>query len=399
MQARTTRREWLGACAGGAAVWALGARAAFARTAGAFDDGGPEGRVLVVIELVGGNDGLNTVAPIGQEAYFRSRPTLALAPDAVHRLDEAHGLHPALGGLALAFREGDLAVVQSVGYPRPDRSHFRSREIWHTADPDHPARGRGWLGPLAEALVAGDGGAAAAVHVGAGDLPLALRGGRRLPPSIEGPESLRLHPAGRAIAAWRDRLVSTSADGDLGFLREAARSSYALASLAERGLEGDSAAAYPPTPIGRSLALAARMIAAGFPARVYYARHEGFDTHSRQAPVHAARLAEFDSAASAFRDDLRRAGLARRVVTFVFSEFGRRVAENGSRGTDHGAGAPVFLLGGSVRGGLHGTPPDLERLLEGDVPPRIDFRRVYASLAEWLGAPRPSEHEPLSLFA
>lgn len=398
MTTRPTRREWLGACAGGVAAWGLGAPAASTLGPLLARRREEDARVLVVIELVGGNDGLNTLVPLTQDAYFRARPTLAIAPSAAHRLDDDHGLHPALGGLARLFHQGKLAICHAVGYPRPDRSHFRSREIWHTADREHPGRGRGWLGPLAEALVQEGGGTAGSVHLGSGDLPLALRGGSRLPPSIEGPQSLRQHPAARPIVAWRDRLVAEEASGELGFLRAAARSSYRVAARLERLLTEGFAGDFPPTALARHLALAARLIEAGFPARVYYLRLDGFDTHSRQGPVHAARLAELDGAVSAFQRRLARAGIERRVTTFVFSEFGRRVTENGSRGTDHGAGAPVFLLGAPVRAGLFGTAPNLEELDAGDVPPLLDFRRVYAAIAAWLGAPPPTTHRALPLL-
>ncbi len=342
-------------------------------------------RVLVVLQLSGGNDALNMVVPRRQDAYYRLRPTLALKPSSLHTLDEDHGLHPAMSGLGELFAAGRLTVIHGVGYPRPDRSHFRSLEIWHTADPEHPPR-TGWLGRLADQLAAGNRGALPAMHVGDEELPLALLGSSFVAPTVSDERSLELGSL-EGLESARDELLADGDDGsDLGFLRTAARSAYRLSEQLSRITSGGSQAEYPGSGLGRKLRLIARLLAGGLDTRLFHVSMGGFDTHARQAATHAALLEELSSALSAFERDLATSGLGERVLTLVFSEFGRRAAENASGGTDHGAAAPVLVVGASGRGGVHGTPPHLEHLAEGDVPFTTDFRSVYAALEhDWLG--------------
>jgi len=348
-------------------------------------------RALVVVQLTGGNDGLNTVVPHRQDGYFRARPSIGLERKSLHRLDDDHGLHPAMGALGELFAEGRVAILHGVGYPYPDRSHFRSMEIWHTGDPNGPQPGPpggiGWLGRLADRILARDPTALPALHVGSGDLPLALWGERSFAPTLEDLETFRLEGSGE-FAELRAALLESdaSSETEVGFLRSAARTTYAVAGRLEKALERGPPALYPSHELARRLALVARVLAGGLGTRIFYVELAGFDTHARQGATHAALLAELSESLAAFQRDLEASGLAERVVTFVFSEFGRRVEENGSKGTDHGAAAPAFLTGASVRGGLHGTPPDLERLVEGDVPFTTDFRALYSTLEErWLG--------------
>ncbi|HVS17342.1 MAG TPA: DUF1501 domain-containing protein [Planctomycetota bacterium] len=354
-------------------------------------------RALVVVQLTGGNDGLATLVPHRQDAYYRLRPTLAPKPAALVALDDDHGLHPALAPLRAAHAAGRLAAVHGVGVPHPDRSHFRSMEIWHTADPDHPPGPTGWMGRLADRLGAEDPEALIALHVGDGELPLALRARSTFAPSVVDPAGFHLAPAAEPIAAARAALLEAGrAEGELAYLRRAAAASYAAAERMD-GLTEGGTSDYPDTLLAAKLRLVARLLAGGFGARLFHLELGGFDTHARQAPLHAALLTQLGAALAAFDRDLAERGLDSSVTTFVFSEFGRRAEENGSKGTDHGAGAPVFLLGGSLRAGLHGTPPDLERLVDGDVPATTDLRGVIGALEhDWLGqtpssqAPRPA---------
>jgi len=366
-------------------------------------------RVLVVVQLSGGNDALNTLVPFTSDAYHRARPTLALSTGGLHRLDERWALHAEAGDLAELFREGRAAIVHAVGYPRPDRSHFRSMEIWHTADPDRPAGGpaggpagdRGWLGRMADAIVERRPSALAAIHLGHAELPLALRGRRSVAWSVGSEDAFDAvvpHPAYRA---WRARLLEVGGGDRLErFLRDTASTAYAAAEeMRELALRPDGAA-YPSTELAKSLRLAARMIAGGLGARVFHVELDGFDTHARQAVPHAALLGELSRALGAFQRDLAKSGVADRVVTLVFSEFGRRFAENASRGTDHGAAAPLFLLGTGLRPGFHGAEPDLERLVDGDVATGVDFRSVYGALErDWMGTPASSGLDPLDLIS
>lgn len=347
-------------------------------------------RVLVVLQLTGGNDGLNTVVPHGQDAYYRLRPTLAHAPGAVHRLDEHVGLHPALPHLAELYREGSMAIVHGVGHPNPDRSHFRSLEIWHTAEPFAPAGRVGWLGNMADQLVARAPASVPALSVGGRGSVLAMRGARAVPPTVPDDRGFRLAHTSLQIAEATERLVAAGRPAqpgsDLEFLRTAARTAYGAAERMAAATRRTPPVEYPGTPLGRELRLVAQLVGGGFGARVFHVSHGGFDTHASQASVHEALLTQLDGALGAFQRDLEATGQARRVVTLVFSEFGRRAAENGSRGTDHGRGNPVVLLGPSVVAGQHGERPDLDRLVEGDVPSTTDFRGIYSQIERgWMG--------------
>lgn len=351
-------------------------------------------RALVVVQLTGGNDGLATLVPHRQDAYYRLRPTLAPKTEALVALDGDHGLHPALAALRDVHAAGRFAAVHGVGLPQPDRSHFRAMEIWHTADADHPPGPTGWMGRLADRLGAEDPEALIALHVGDGELPLALRARSSFAPSVVDPEGFRLAPASEPIAPARAALLEDGrAEGELAFLRRAAAASYAAAERMQglaAGRDGD----YPDSELAAKLRLVARLLAGGFGARLFHVELGGFDTHARQGPVHAALLQQLGDALAAFDRDLAARGLAPNVTTFVFSEFGRRAEENGSRGTDHGAAAPVLLLGGALRAGLHGTPPDLERLVDGDVPATTDLRGMIGALEhEWMGQ-APSSDRP-----
>lgn len=367
----------------------------------AQDDAGAGGeRALVVLQLSGGNDGLNTVVPFGQDAYYRLRPNLGLARGGLHRLDDGTGLHPAMGGLGALFDEGRLAVVQGVGYPGADRSHFRSLEIWHTADPENPAGDVGWLGRMADALARRHPGTMPALAVEPGDLPLSMRGRDVMPPTVRDPRGFRINEESAPIAGLRDTLLRGDAPGNLGYLQQVARTTYDTARRMEEITDGAGGAEYPDNGLAQRLKLVSQLVRGGFGTRIFHLSFGGFDTHSRQAPVHQNLLQQVSNALTAFQRDLEASGVADRVVTLVFSEFGRRAKENASKGTDHGQGAPVFLLGSQVRGGLHGVAPDLGQLLQGDVPGKVDFRGLYTLLErDWMGLEPSTTIPALHLLA
>lgn len=353
-------------------------------------DGAADARVLVVVQLSGGNDGLNTVVPFRQDEYFNQRPLLGLPPKDLRRLDDEHGLHPSLPGLSALAADGLLGVLHGVGTPQPDRSHFRTLEIWHTSEPDKPVGAVGWLGHLADQLARRHPGSLPALAVGGRELVLSMRGAEVTPPTLPDDRGFTLARAARRLAERRDLIVGARPDGEaasnLEYLRQAARTSYVAAERMERIVATKPPVAYPDRPLARDLRLVARLIAGGFGTRVFHASLGGFDTHASQASVHAALLSDLDGALTAFQRDLVASGVADKVVTMVFSEFGRRARENGSRGTDHGHGNPVFVLGGKVRAGTHGTPPNLSKLVDGDVPGTTDFRGVYRQLErDWMG--------------
>ncbi len=362
-----------------------------------------DGRVLVVVQLDGGNDGINTVVPFGDEGYAKYRRELRLPTDRVLKVTEGVGLHPAMRGAAKLLETGRLAVVQGVGYPNPDRSHFASMAIWQTARLDRLENGGlGWLGRGLD-VDSAPAGQSGAVYVGAGSPPVSLRGRRSATTALERLDDLRLDPV---VMNQGNAQQERAGEDDLkAFVRRSALDAYTTADrMAELARSSKQDGVYPNTALAQKLALVAQLLKGGFAARVYYTAQSGYDTHAGQAPTHASLLSELSGALLAFLDDLSAARLADRVSVLCFSEFGRRVAENGSAGTDHGTAAPVFLAGPAVKSGLVGATPSLSDLEDGDIKMAIDFRRVYASVLEaWLGVPSRAalggEFEPLSLFS
>jgi uncharacterized protein (DUF1501 family) len=356
--------------------------------------GVPDDRVLVVVQLGGGNDGLNTVVPYADDAYYRARPRLAVPPQQVIRVTDELGLHPRMARFKNLYDRGSAAIILGVGYPNPSRSHFRAMEIWHTADPEGRGLRVGWIGryfdsncPVCQQPTVG-------VNVGP-SLPLALRSAGGQGVTLETPETFQWMPSREGSGAREElelfRIINAPAPNESGpvdFLRHTAMNAV-LASEQVRdavrkyrgGIE------YPNHRFAAQLRLVAQMIAGGLPTKVYYTHMTGFDTHANQQGTHDTLLEQFSTGVEAFYRDLEAQGNAERVVVMAFSEFGRRVAENGSAGTDHGTAAPVFIVGGAIRPGLHGRQPSLTDLVDGDLKHHVDFRAVYATLLHrWLGA-------------
>ncbi len=360
---------------------------------------GGDDRVLCVLELTGGNDGLNTLIPIDDDRLAGARPTLRQAARGAHRIADGFALHPSLGALARAFERGVTCVVHGVGYEPPDRSHFRSRDVWQTADPNLGRAGAnttGWLGRAAD-LLADRGAAVPAMSVGSLGVPLALSGRRAVVPAVRSLDDYELLVDAPAPSATetRDELAelvragSSSAHAGLrGAIATASESALAGVERLRTALDRyRPSAEYPDSALGRELQLLARIVVSGFGTRLFHLRFGGFDTHAGQAPVHAGLLAQLDLGLGALLQDLEAHRASDRFTMLVHSEFGRRVAENRSQGTDHGTAAPVFVLGGGLGAGrkLHGAAPDLGALEDGDVAMGCDFRRVYAELLGWLG--------------
>ncbi|MDR3638295.1 MAG: DUF1501 domain-containing protein [Isosphaeraceae bacterium] len=352
-------------------------------------------RVVVVVQLLGGNDGLNTVVPHGLDGYTRNRRVLRLPAGQIHKITKEIGLHPAMGQMAKLLEDGRLAVVQGVGYPNPDRSHFRSMEIWETARLETGAVETGWLGRTVDNAATKPGEDSRALHIGGRSLPLALKSKRTEVPSVASLEQYRLQLTGSAgeKRAERDaldqaaRLDRGADDPLLGFLRRSTLTAYDSSQRLEQ-LTPATGSKYPAYGLAKRLELVAQMIKAGFGTRIYYTSLDGFDTHANQLGAHAALLNELSDSVAAFHADLSTAGQADRVAVLTFSEFGRRVRENASLGTDHGAAAPVLLVGPVVKAGLIGEHPSLETLDDGDLKHHTDFRNIYAELLErWLGCP------------
>lgn len=354
------------------------------------------GRVLVLLQLEGGNDGLNTVIPTGDDAYYRARPGIGIDREAALKLDDYHGLHPQLGGLKELFDEGMLSIVQGVGYPNPDRSHFRSMDIWHSARPETTRIDTGWLGRALDATAERHEAKVPALALGVERLPLALVAAKINVPLITDLASyeLRLGAGNEAeLAARRARLLETASPrntdvAELEFLRNTALTAYTSAEkLREVAGNYQPAAEYPGYNLAQQLKLIAQIVASESDTRIFFVSLGGFDTHSDQAAAHAALLTELSSSVRAFYQDLRGHQLHERVTLATFSEFGRRVKENGSLGTDHGAASQMFVVS-SGRGGIRGAHPSLADLVEGDLSFHTDFRSVYATLLEkWLELP------------
>ncbi len=369
---------------------------------------GPErdGRILVVVQLDGGNDGINTVVPFGDEDYARHRRELRIPTDRVCKVTDGVGLHPALRPAADMIQDGRLAIVQGVGYPNPDRSHFRSMAIWQTAQPENPGpEFHGWLGRALDGVSAAKPASSplgpSAVFIGERDLPRALRGRRTMSASFADPADLALALPAAAVAS-PDRQAG---DDLAAFVNRTVTSAYTTAEqlTASAGRASGTTARYPDCQLGRHLELVARSIKAGATARVYYTIQSGYDTHAGQLPVQAQLLGDFARSIRAFLDDLAAAKLADGVLLMAFSEFGRRPTENGSLGTDHGTAGPVILAGSKAKAGLIGETPRLGELVDGDLRWSIDFRRVYATLLDrWLGLPAEAvlgqRFEPLSML-
>jgi uncharacterized protein (DUF1501 family) len=368
-----------------------------------------DARVLVVIQLNGGNDGINTVVPFADEGYAKHRKALRLRREQLIKVNDRVGLHPALGDVAKLLEAGRLAVIQGVGYPNPSRSHFQSMAIWHTArfdiedSPGEVLCNRfGWIGRALDSAKAARG-TAGAVYVGAGTLPAAVRARHAMVSSLSDPKDFVLASEMKA----KSPAPARGAREDLAaFVRRSALDAYATADrMAEVMRAGNGPARYPATQLAADLRLIARLIKANTGTRVFYACQPGYDTHSGQANTHYALLNELAGALKALHDDLGASGLADRVAVMAFSEFGRTVAENGSAGTDHGTAGPVFVVGPKLTGPLVGDTPNLTDLdpKHGDLRVGLDFRRAYATfLDDWLGlsaeAALGQKFERLSLF-
>lgn len=331
-------------------------------------------RLLVLVELKGGNDGLNTLVPFADPAYRRLRPRLAIAASDVLRLDDERGLHPSLEGLMPAWSAGELAVVQGLGYPGPNLSHFRSIEIWDTASRSDEYLDDGWLDRLFRRHPSPAGYAADGVVIGAADLgPLGGGGARTL--SLANPEQfLRNAKLAKAPPA-------AAANASLAHVLRVERDIQQSADRLHPGRE--FATAFPAGPFGAAVKTAAQLAANREGISALRLTLGGFDTHANQAGTHAALLRQLGEGLAALREALKEIGRWNESVIATYAEFGRRAAENQSGGTDHGTASAHFVLGGAVRGGWAGRAPDLERLdAGGNVAYTTDFRAYYAGLAQ-----------------
>ena len=404
-----TRRDLLRAGLYGLGVAGLSAAPLppmFGRVASALAaQGGKSERIFVVFEVSGGNDGLNTVVPYGDDAYYRQRPNLGIRPDRLRKLDDHFGLNDGMAGFERLYKDGRLGIVHGCGYENPSFSHFTSMAYWHTAAPNSGSE-YGWMGRLADSMLPA-GTRNAMINVAATQ-SLAVRSRDHVPVVFDEPDKFARE------GFFQERPIFDRAGGGAHSANPSRRFLHEIAQSAKDAslLVKDAWSRYrSPVDYGivsYDLDKVAALIEAGMPTRLYYTgvRNNAFDTHVFQANLHGRLLTYVSDAVSGFLRDMERIGRADDVVVLLFSEFGRRVPENTNLGTDHGAAGLMFVAGKPVRGGHYGDLPSLTDLDEGDnLVFTTDFRRVYATVIDgWLGykaAPEllGGEFEPFPMFA
>ena len=389
--------------------------AALTRAGSSAADSWPHSeRILVVIQLAGGNDGLNTIVPYADDEYARSRTTLRLTSRETHRINDYLGFHPEMESLWQLYQEGLVTIVQGVGYPNSPRSHPPAMQDWHTATPDRVNPQRGWLGRTIDESLSNQRPANGGVFVGSIESPFILNSREAIVPTLQTAEQLILHPgdisrvSGRSISDLA-RTPRSSAHLLAELIRQRTAEACDLSCRIESQIGKKSRSpAYPRFALARHLRAISALIKADAGFSIYVTElggpaPGGFDTHAVQRENHSALLRQLSDSIAAFSLDLRQQGLLDRVALITYSEFGRTLLENGRCGTGHGAAAPLLLVGGNTNGGLVGTHPDLQDLDDGALRHHIDFRSVYATLLkDWLGIDSVpvlgQEFERLDLF-
>jgi uncharacterized protein (DUF1501 family) len=351
-------------------------------------------RILVIVQLAGGNDGLNTVIPYANPAYAAARPGLAIAPGSVLSLTDQIGLHPGLPRLKSRYTQGQVAIVQGVGYPNPDRSHFRGTAIWESAVPDR-LEPTGWMGRYLQSCNCAVNGHLEGMSVGGSLAAPTFWTEMSLVPAVANLGSFRYAGAYLGseqqrtfeINTLRQALAQANGRPEAEMVRQGILTALTSADNLSTAAAGHTPiGAYPSSSFGQSMKLVSQLIAADVGTSIFYVSLGGFDTHAAQLSEHASLLATLDASIEAFLQDMEHVGKLNDVTLMTFSEFGRRVAQNGSAGSDHGAAAPMLVVGGGVRGGLLGTYPSLTDLNDGDLRMQVDFRSVYGTvLQDWLG--------------
>ncbi len=342
-------------------------------------------RILVVIQLGGGNDGLNTIVPYADDRYYNARPRLGIKAEEVVKLDDHQGVNPALEPLRGFYDQGEIAILNAVGYPDPNRSHFRSMDIWQSASGAKEYLDTGWLGRFMDSSRQ----SARGVIEVSDNLSLALKGQSVKGLAVRDPQRFY-----RSTASNRFKAIAKAHQDDhdhpqVGYLYKTLNESISSAEyIFEKTKTAKPGNAYPQNPLAKDLRTVATMIKSGIDTRAYYVSVGGFDTHVNQPFQHKRLLGNYATAFKAFADDLKKAGHWKDVLVMTFSEFGRRVKQNASNGTDHGTANNLFLAGGSLKKpGIYNAAPDLGDLDSGDLKYKIDFRQVYAEVLEgWLGA-------------
>ena len=361
--------------------------------------------VLVVCQWSGGNDGLNTVVPYSSKAYYKLRPMIGIPENKVLKIDGNMGFNPGLTGLSELYQQGKVAIIQNVGYPEPNRSHFKSMEIWQSASPESTLK-YGWIGRHFDEQLSHHA-LNPVVALGLStEQPLALAGQTSSIPCFASLADLRNMIGDPDAERMLREIQGTDAmaGSPTRAVQNASKSALDAVSVLQKQLSTyKSKSTYANDSFGNGFKQIAQLVATSPATRVVYFQAGGFDTHARQVDTHQRLLASFGNAVNTFQKEMEAIGKADKVVTLVFSEFGRRAQENASMGTDHGAAAPMFLIGNSIKGGLHGPIPDLDNLREGDIAHTQDFREVYAATLEhWMGGDPQTvlgnKFEPVDVF-
>lgn len=349
-------------------------------------------KVLVVVQLSGGNDGLNTVIPYRNDIYYRMRPTLGIQRANALSLTDEMGLHPALQGLKGLYDEGSLAILNSVGYPNPDRSHFRSMDIWQSASTSSENWGDGWIGRFLDAQCKGCDKPVQALEID-DTLSLAMKGDLQKGLAVKDPDKLQ--------AAANDRLfkellqkegkgkITVDDHEPVDYLYKTMGATVSSAAyIKEQFKTYKTKEIFPSTELGKNMQTIARLIMSDISTKVYYVSHGAFDTHVNQLSAQQTQLHRLDEAIAALVKELKNNNRFQDVVIVTFSEFGRRVEQNAGGGTDHGTANNMFMISGGLKQqGLLNESPDLEHLNEGDLQHKVDFKSVYATLLKkWLEA-------------
>lgn len=349
----------------------------------------PGNKVMVVIQLSGGNDGLNTVIPYRNDIYYKSRPTLGIQRDKALSLTDETGLHPSLIGMKSLYDSGSMGILQNVGYPNPDRSHFRSMDIWQTGSPSTEGWSNGWIGRYLDAQCNGCAKPVQALEID-DTLSLALKG--ELEKGLAFKDPARLTTGNDRF--YNDLLKQPKAGaGDthhnVDYLYKTMGATLSSASYLKQQFKMyNTKQPYPNTELGKSMRTIARLIMSDITTKVYYVSHGNFDTHVNQLGSQNNLLKQLDEAVTSFTKDLQANNRFQDVVVMTFSEFGRRVEQNASNGTDHGTANNMFVIGGGLKEkGLLNENPNLAQLQDGDLQYKVDFKSVYATmLNKWLGA-------------
>ena len=409
-----TRRNFLKATLGASTMLSLASGAPNlllrAATAGAARQDNHD-TVLVVVQLSGGNDGLNTVVPYADDEYARNRPTLRLGAKDVHKINSYLGFHPRMEAFSRLYKEGHLSILHGVGYPNSDRSHDVAMRHWHTAKPDDPNCQTGWLGRAADSVWHTNQKDTPAVFVGPIVQPFGLRAEHVIIPSIQSPDDLTIDPA-PGESQPKQAVELSRADKDnplLNHLRDCTANARANSRRIEAATRASAnKAEYPAFRLAETLHTVAQLIRADVGIRIFFTELGGggiggFDNHANQLGNHCSLLHHLSESLAAFIHDLKKDKLLDRVLLMTISEFGRTVKENGRRGTGHGVSAPIFMAGGKLKSGLVGAHPSLTDLDNGAMKFHTDFRRVYATVLDrWLGFDSQiildRQYEPLDIL-